>query len=240
MKPENIHYLKLKYSFESSTGAGVFEEYNYYNEYTVNIYGCNIPDTGEDDCGVLIGKARVYQFLLGYLIDREFPIDDLLSNFDTGVCGYVGDLILDRNTGTIKPEYEELLGGNSNWNILYLDNIIIFPEYQGYGYGKFIVKDIICRFSSTIGLVLTIVYPLQLDPDSCSTEMNYHRMDQDLEYSSFKLYSYFLDIGFEQIERSNYFLIDPCKVNDKLEDIDLGMQFDEAYYNNLKTQHTHL
>lgn len=239
MKSENICYLKLKYSFETSTGAGALEEYDYYNRYTVDIYGCNLPDNEEDNSEVLIGKAIVYQFLLGYLIDKEFCIDDLLSYFDTGACGYVGDFILDRATGMIKSEYGELLAGNGNWNILYLDSVVIFPEYQGYGYGRFIIKDIICRFYHTVGLILTIVYPLQFYPDSFSKEMKYHQMNQDKEYSSFKLYQYFLNMGFEQIERSNYFLIDPCKVNDKLDDIDLGMQFDEAYYNNLKTQNTY-
>lgn len=230
MKPEDIRYLKLKYSFETSTGAGFFEEYDFYNQYTVDIYGCNLPDNEDQEEEVLIGKAVVYQFLLGYLIDREFPLEDFLSCFEAG--RYLGDIILDGNTGIIKQEYEELLGGNGNFNILYLDCVMLFPEYRGYGYGKFIIKDIICRFYSTAGLILTIVFPLQSAPGDSPPEMNDHQMDQDLEYSSYKLYRYFLSLGFEQVNRSNFFIIDPCKVNERLDNIDLGMQFEAEYYTN--------
>lgn len=229
MKPEDIRYLKLKYSFETSTGAGFFEEYDYYNQYTVDIYGCSLPDN-EDEEEALIGKAVVYQFLLGYLIDREFPLEDFLSCFEAG--RYLGDIILDRNTGMIKQGYEELLGGNGNFNILYLDSVMLLPKYRGYGYAKFIIKDIICRFYSTAGLILTIVFPLQSDSGNSPSETNEYQMDQDLEYSSYKLYRYFLDLGFEQVKRSNLFFIDPCKVNKKLDGIDLGMQFGAEYYTN--------
>lgn len=238
MKAEDILYLKLRYSFESSTGGATMEGFDCYSEYTINIYGCDSADYEEDTTEVLIGKAKVWLFFLAYLINNGLGFDDLLTDKATDARGYVGDFILNRKTGELKPEIEEMLFDSCNSNILYLDHVILFPEYQGYGYGKFIIKDILCHFDHTAGLVLAIVYPLQLDPASSLAAMQYHRMDQDMEYSSFKLYQYFLDLGFEQIERSNLFYINSSKVNKKLDAINLELLFDEEYYKQITERRT--
>ncbi|MFC4675230.1 hypothetical protein [Dysgonomonas termitidis] len=236
MQAKDILYLKLRYSFESSTGSSYMEGFDCYTQYAIDVYGCDSADIDEDTKEVLIGKARVSLFYLGYLINNGLLLEDLLSNSSSDACGYVGDFIMDRKTGELKPEFDELLAENGNFNVLYINDIVLFPEYRGYGYGKFIIKDILCRFDGTVGLVLAIVYPLQLDTSSMQPAMQYHRMDQDLEYSSFKLYGYFLDLGFEQVERTNYFYINPCKVNEKLNAIDLEQLFDEEYYGNILKQ----
>ena len=233
MKAEDILYLKLRYSFESSTGGSYMEGFDCYTQYTIDVYGCDSADLEEDRKEVLIGKARVSLFYLGYLMTNQLLLEDLLPNSSTDARGYVGDFIMDRKTGELKPEFDELLAENGNFNVLYIDDIVLLPGYRGYGYGKFIMKDILCRFDSTVGLVLAIVYPLQLDSASWLPSMQYHRMDQDLEYSSFKLYRYFLDLGFEQVERTHYFYINPGKVNEKLKAIDLEQLFDKEYYDNL-------
>lgn len=238
MQAEDILYLKLRYSFESSTGGTALEGFDCYSEYTVNIYGCDSGEYAEDITEVLIGKAKVCLFFLEYLINNGLLLEDLLSNTATDACGYVGDFILDRETGEMKPEFWQLLLDNNNFNVLYLDHIILLPEYRGYGYGKFIIKDILCRFDHTVGLILAIAYPLQLDTSSADAAMQYHLMDQDKEYSSYKLYRYFLELGFEQVGRSNYFYINPGKANKKLDSIDLEELFDEDYYKGIKKKAT--
>ncbi len=220
MEAADILYLKLRYSFESSTGGSAMEGFDCYSEYTINIYGCDSGEYEEDITEVLIGKAKACLFYLEYLINNGLNLDDLLPNTATDARGYTGDFIMDRTTGELKPEFRQLLLDNYNYNVLYLGHITLFPEYRGYGYGKFIIKDILCRFDHTVGLVLAIAYPLQLDPSSADAAMQYHLMGRDKEYSSFKLYRYFLDLGFEQAERSNYFYIDPGKANKKLDQPD--------------------
>lgn len=236
MKAEDILYLKFRYSFESSTGGSHMEGFDCYTQYAIDVYGCDSADIAEDTQEVLIGKARVSLFYLGYLINNGLLLEDLLPNSSMDSRGYVGDFIMNRETGELKPEFYGLLLENGNFNVLYIDDIVLLPGYRGYGYGKFIMKDILCRFDGTVGLVLAIVYPLQLDSDSWLPSMQYHRMDQDLEYSSFKLYQYFLDLGFEQVERTNYFYINSGKVNKKLNAIDLEQLFDEEYYDNILKQ----
>lgn len=233
MKARDILYLKLRYSFEPSTGGSYMEGFDCYTQFTIDVYGCDSADLDQDTKEVLIGKARVSLFYLGYLMSNELLLEDLLSNSSMDARGYVGDFIMNRETGDLKPEFYDLLLENGSLNVLYIDDIILLPAYQGYGYGKYIVKDILCRFDNAAGLVLAIVYPLQLDSASWLPSMQYHRMDKDLEYSSFKLYRYFLDLGFEQVERTNYFYINPGKVNEKLKAIDLEQLFDKEYYDNL-------
>ncbi|GAB6010196.1 hypothetical protein [Dysgonomonas reticulitermitis] len=68
--------------------------------------------------------------------------------------------------------------------------------------------------------------------------MEYYLMDQDMEYSSFKLYDYFLKLGFQQEEKHrDYFYIRPSLINDRLDKIDLNFFFDEEYYKEINIKH---
>lgn len=48
MKAEDILYLKLRYSFESSTGGSYMEGFDCYTQYTIDVYGCDLRDLEED------------------------------------------------------------------------------------------------------------------------------------------------------------------------------------------------
>lgn len=199
----------------------------------IDIYGCNMSDDYQvkKPAKVLIGKAIVYQFLLEYMIREDYSIYALFTSY--GKARDVGDLLLNSEKDDFNDKYEEFLTDSSNFNVLYLDRIMLYPEYRGNGYGKFIIKEIIGRFYDTVGLVMTEVFPLQLELSKKSARMEYYSMDQDMEYSSFKLYNYFFNLGFEQENQSDYFYIRTSFSNDKLARINLNSIFDQEYYDKL-------
>lgn len=234
MNPIDIRFLKMKFSFESETGE--IEDHRFINKFMIDIYGCNMLDNHqlEKPAEVLIGKAVVYQFLLEYMIREDYSIYALFTS--CGEARDVGHLLLNEEKNDFNDKYEELLTDSSTFNVLYLDRVMLYPEYRGYGYGKFIIKDIIGRFYDTVGLVMTKVFPLQLELFEKSARMEYYSMDQDMEYSSFKLYNYFLNLGFEQENQSDYFYLRTSFPNDKLARIDLNSIFDQEYYDKLVKQ----
>lgn len=94
----------------------------------------------------------------------------------------VGDFLLNKKKDDFKSKYEEILTDSLNFNVLYLDRIMLYSEYRGYGYGEFLIKDIMYRFYDTVGLVMTKVFPLQLELFKKYAKMEYYLMDQDMEY----------------------------------------------------------
>jgi hypothetical protein len=48
MKARDILYLKLRYSFEPSTGGSYMEGFDCYTQFTIDVYGCDSADLDQD------------------------------------------------------------------------------------------------------------------------------------------------------------------------------------------------
>jgi hypothetical protein len=218
----NIEFLDLTYSFESGIGAATAGRY--LNEYTIEIYGDGFDNGGNEIKPILIGKAKVTLVLLSLAINNGFSYYQI---FDTSEeLLELGNVIFDLEL----EQYNEVVDRYNlepfNSNLLYIDRIEILPEYRHAGWGKKVIKDILCRFSGCYGLMILKAFPLQLKVDRDTTDdwniqMEFEKLEQDAKVATTKLNSFYKSLGFVKLLNADYFLCNPELKNSKLDKINI-------------------
>ena len=218
----NIEFLDLTYSFESGIGAASAERY--LNEYRIEIYGNGFDKDGNEIKPILIGKAKVTLVLLSLAINNGFSYYQI---FDTSEeLLELGNAIFDLE----REQYNEVVDRFNfepfNSNLLYIDRIEILPEYRLAGWGKKVIKEILCRFSGCYGLMILKSFPLQLKVDRDTTDdwnvqMEFENLEQDAKVATTKLNSFYKSLGFKKLLNDNYFFYNPELKNSKLDKINI-------------------
>lgn len=223
MKKEEIEFLEIKYSFNSSTGE--IEHNRFINEYKIEIFG-NGEDINSIEKSYLIGKGEISLFLVGLTQNEGFSIYQLFDSSQNGLD--LGNLIFDWDTEEIKEKFEDLILETGNSNILYIDRIELLPQFRGMGFGKKIMKDIIFRFDNSCGLIILKAFPLQLEgsnvlgrDEKWAKKMQYKHLVQDEKIAKSQLYKFYKSLGFKQYLKSEYFYLNSTLINKKLDKIDL-------------------
>ena len=220
MTPE-IHYIETRYSFASSTYE--IEAGRYITDYHVDIYAHLCNDDFEEPEPLLIGKAKLTLLLLGLAINNDFDFR-LIFDSSSVLCD-LGSEILDWEEMEFKPLFSEF--ASLNQNILYLERIEILPEYRNGGWGKKVIKDILCRFNNCFGVMILKSFPLQFEgrdseiklDDEWSKLMRYETTEQDEKLATKKLNDFYKSLGFKRLFNDNYFFYNSAYKNSKLKKI---------------------
>ncbi len=222
MTPE-IHYIETRYSFASSTYE--IEAGRYITDYHVDIYAHLCNDDFEEPEPLLIGKAKLTLLLLGLAIENNFDYYYIFDN--SRVLCDLGSEIFDWEEREFKPKFEEFAIASLNHNILYLDRIEILPEYRNGGWGKKVIKDILCRFCDSFGVMILKSFPLQFEgrdsdiksDDEWTKLMKYEATEQDEKLATKKLNDFYKSFGFKRLFNDNYFFYNSAYKNSKLKKI---------------------
>ena len=220
MTPE-IHYIETRYSFASSTYE--IEAGRYITDYHVDIYAHLCNDDFEEPEPLLIGKAKLTLLLLGLAINNDFDFR-LIFDSSSVLCD-LGSEILDWEEMEFKPMFNEF--ALLNQNVLYLERIEILPEYRNGGWGKKVIKDILCRFNNCFGVMILKSFPLQFEgrdseiklDDEWSKLMRYETTEQDEKLATKKLNDFYKSLGFKRLFNDNYFFYNSAYKNSKLKKI---------------------
>jgi len=216
----NIEFLDLTYSFESGIGAASAERY--LNEYTIEINGDGFDNNGNEIKPVLIGKAKVTLVLLSLAINNGFSYYQI---FDTSEeLLELGNVVFDLEQEQYNEVVEHYHYDALNSNLLFIDRIEILPAYRNAGWGKKVIKDILCRFSGCYGLMVLKSFPLQLKADRDNTDdwnmqMEFDKLEQNEKVAITKLNSFYKSIGFVKLLEDDYFFYNSELKNSKLDKI---------------------
>jgi hypothetical protein len=220
-----IDYLETRYSFTSSTYE--LEANRYITQYNVDIYAHPLTDDFEEPEPLLIGKAKLTLLLLGLAMENNF---DYYCIFDSSrVLCDLGSEIYDWVERVLKPEFDEFAIDSFNSNILYLERIEILPEYTNNGWGKKVIKDILCRLDNCFGVLILKSYPLQFEgiesefksDDEWIKLMKYEAMELDEKIATKRLNDFYKSLGFKKLFKDNYFFYNSGHKNKKLDKINI-------------------
>lgn len=226
MKAQDINFLEFNYKF--SSGTGEIEANRYINKYKIEILGRYSDDEGNEKFQ-LIGKASIYLFLIGFAQNNYFSMSLLFD--EEQASRDLGELIIDWDTNDFNEHFQDIICNSQSFNVLYIDRVEILPQFKGNGFGKYIMKDIVCRFDSCCGLIVLKAFPLQLEAfakeskDAWCQKMEYDKYIQDEKVAKKQLYSFYKSVGFSQYKKSEYFYLDPSLKNKKLDKIHLSDYF---------------
>lgn len=172
--------------------------------------------TDEDDEETEVGLFSVkYVDVTGAVTEGESIFD--VFDSDSTCIQYFEALYGADND--IKPRVARLAHGASYlWNpsLLILDRLVIYREYRGSGLGLVALRALIHRFRTGAGLIALKAFPLQfegnhLDKPEGSDEvaLGYEEFDVPMPKASSKLRSYYRQVGFVQVPRTQFMVRSP-------------------------------
>lgn len=210
-------YFLFKYKMDTSTISDPAERY--LNHYKLEIW----LDNEDESQHKLVGKGDLYNILLGAAINDEM---DEFQIFDwTESLTDLGNEIYDFEENDFCEAVSDYYDGEFyNPNVFFINRLELLPAYRGHCLGKKIIKDIYHRFSSACGLFVLKAFPLQKairDKNLSDWDelMKFHRLEQDEEKATYKMYSYYQSLGFTNILKNDYFFFNPAFNNEQLDDI---------------------
>ncbi|WMY11104.1 hypothetical protein [Paraburkholderia phenoliruptrix] len=119
----------------------------------------------------------------------------------------------------IKPKVARLATSDScmwNSNLLILDRLIIYREYRGSGIGLVALRALIHRFRAGAGLIALKAFPLQFEGSHRvkpagydETKFGYDQFDVPMQKAFSKLRSYYRQVGFVQVPRTQFMVRSP-------------------------------
>lgn len=213
--------IYIEYHFDSSLGRMGTDRY--VNAYKVAIYS---EDHLQDPIKrTLIGKAELSLVLLTLMMNQRMSYQLVFDN--TQFLSELGETIFDYETNDFREPLLNEEGADSN-NLLVINRLELLPKWRKKNIGKKVIKDIIWRFSGCFGLVILKAFPLQQEfqypndqKSPWETEMKMVDFSQDEEFSNYKVFAYYLSLGFSKLENTDYFYINSACQNAKFEAIEL-------------------
>ncbi len=199
-----IDYLETRYSFTSSTGE--IESCRYITEYNVYIYAYIVDENLDEQETILIGKAKLLLLLLELAYNDGYPFRYIFDNSMT--LSDLGSVIFDWKINELNDKFDNFASASFNSNILYIDQIEILPSYRSQGFGKKIIKDILCRFYGSFGVMILQSFPLQFkgnEEPEWDILMEYETLEKDKKNAAKKLNEFYKSLGFKKLFKDEYF-----------------------------------
>jgi hypothetical protein len=213
--------IYIEYSFDSS--LGMMGTDRYVNAYKVAIYS---EDHLHDPIKrTLIGKAELSLVLLTLMMNQQMSYQLVFDN--TQFLSELGETIFDYETNDFREPFLSEAEVDSS-NLLVINRLELLPKWRKKSIGKRVIKDIIWRFSGCFGLVMLKAFPLQQEfqypndqKNAWEQAMQMTDFSQDEEYSNYKVFAYYLSLGFSKLEDTDYFYMNSAYLNDKFDAIEL-------------------
>lgn len=216
-----IDYLETRFSFTSGTGE--IESGRYITEYNVGIYAYIVDENLDEQATILIGKAKLILLLLELADNDEYPYRYIFDSSMT--LSDLGSVIFDWEINVLKDKFDNFASASFNSNILYIDQIEILPNYRSLGFGKKIIKDILCRFCGCFGTMILQSFPMQFkgkkEPE-WDILMEYETLEKDKKNAARKLNEFYKSLGFKKLFEDDYFFYNSALKNNKLDKININ------------------
>lgn len=201
-------YFQFQYKMKSSNFSESPEKY--LNQYELEIW----LETEEGSPIELAGKGNLYNILLSAALDEGDDIFEIFD-FDADLLD-LGNTLYDFENVDFKQSIFDFYNDDFyNPNVFFINRIELLPRFRGQGLGKRIIKDICHRFASGCGLFAVKAFPLQMecraieDPQEWDKQMKFHQLEQDMEKATYKMYSYYQNLGFHNILKNDFFFLRP-------------------------------
>jgi GNAT superfamily N-acetyltransferase len=214
--------LNINFEYRITSCLGPLYSARYNKQIFMDIFAAD--EYGNND--KLIGKVKFYIIYVGNAINDTCDLYHVFDEYEYTFrhC----QTIFNFETYELNEDIEEYYD-HDLWqsDICILERIEILPEYRGHKIGAKAIKDIIFHFGSGCCLFVGEAYPLQFESedkemDEWRRDMELDKFDSDEKKSFSNLKNYYLSIGFEEIPNyKNLLFINPSKVNEKLDSIDL-------------------
>lgn len=197
-----MRIFSIKYTFEHLL---IPEDYCYPN--VDELFG-EIFLINEEEIRTKIGQIKLdyYNYDFGYL---DF---NMYNAFDrSGDTFDVGQAIIEANTGQLKFEVEEILGGRENYNILVIQEFTLFPQFRNKGFGKELIKLIEIFFKGKAGIVALKSFPRQHDitliGEEIFNQLEFYLLEQNLEIAQASLNKFYEKCGYLKVPGFDNFYI---------------------------------
>ncbi|WP_338868467.1 hypothetical protein WBJ53_17615 [Spirosoma sp. SC4-14] len=223
MARNNYGFIRTEYSFTS--GSGELASDRYINEYKIRIYLDEVRELGEEirEEAIEIGRASVSLFLLELGMNNEFPRFEIFDHSSEYLNLY--EQIFTEQGEYIKPiqDYSEEI----HYNLLYIRQLELLPEWRGRGIGQKVLKDIIWRFEGCCGLVVLNAFPLQLQPglpestNLWTQQLLLSSLTSNAKVAQQKLNAFYKSVGFKRVPKSNLHFLSRESDNPELAQIRL-------------------
>jgi GNAT superfamily N-acetyltransferase len=218
MEQDNI---SIEYRFDAILGQT--DANRYINDYKIDIYhDDNAQDPIKHD---LIGKVEASLVLMGLMMNKGVSYYEVFDN--SQFLSEIGQTIIDFDENDFaEPFASEDMGGSGN--LLVISRIELLPEWRKKGIGRKMIKDIVLRFSGCCDLVILKAFPLQQEyqyaegnKNAWEKQMNINDLPKDVEFSNYKMFAYYQNLGFTQLENTDYFYLNLALQNRIFDAIDL-------------------
>lgn len=212
MTPDDETYLTLRFDGDELT-LDDEEPSRFLFEYSGTI-------VQNDYSGQKVGEIGTFS---AFVVDAMAAVSEresLLDVFDTKetTVNYFGDLY-ESDDGDFKPKVVNAAFDGDPWwnpNILILDRLIIYPEHRGRGLGLQVLRAMIHRLRTGVGLIAMKPYPLQFEarhleaPDSDeSKRLGLDKFSLPQQKATAKLKKYYGKLGFKAVPRTEYMVRSP-------------------------------
>jgi GNAT superfamily N-acetyltransferase len=156
---------------------------------------------------IIAGNLRLFYLDMGAVCEAN---EDVFHLFDLrGETEPFYSELLDHETGWLKTNVEELLGGEIfGTNVLIIDRLEILPEFRGNKIGLACLNRCIQQYAHGFEVIALKCFPLQFEAESVSengwrSKMEFAKFTKDRKKSFTKLRKYYSSIGFRSLPRSN-------------------------------------
>ena len=201
-------YFQFQYKMKSSNFSESPEKY--LNQYELEIW----LETEDGSPIELAGKGDLYNILLSAALEEDADIFEIFD-FDAGLLDLGNTLYDFENVDFKKCIFDYYNDDFYNPNVFFINRIELLPRFRGQGLGEKIIQDICHRFASGCGLFALKAFPLQMErraietPKEWDKRMKFHQLEQDEEKATYKLYSYYQNLGFHNILKDDFFFMRP-------------------------------
>lgn len=168
----------------------------------------NEDDEDFDHTPIEIGYLHLQYYNNDYADKYDINIYDAFDRY--WQFRDLGQVLIDPKTDKLYHYIEKQLGMSFLFNYLVIEEIKIYSEYRGKGYGKEVIQGVMDQYLGKCGYVFLFSCPSQNwskdhvkinDP-----KMNWHLFSQDEETAQAKLNRFFIECGFEELkEDPNFF-----------------------------------
>lgn len=205
--------FRIDYTFSSflNNGSIAEEPTDFVNEVSLNLYHVN-EEKGSDQ---LIGKGYFSLLHLNRALDHDYPLYDVFDA--TAPILDMAEIMFNlKEEDNYWAKLDEFYKFDmlTSYDVCFIEQIELLPEYRGKGLGKWVIKNILERFYGSCGLVVLHAFPLQHDDsNNYSSEwvekMKLKELESDLEKAQYKLFHYCQQMGFLNPFDPAYFFIRP-------------------------------
>jgi len=212
--------ITIKYDFES--GLGPMEGERYIRTINVNICADDYEQTTK-----VIGKASFKIVYIDQAINAGYDFYEMFDSIDKYTIDFAVQLF-DFEWNEVNEDILKYYKYDCHaLNICMLDRIEILPEFRGHKIATKVIKDIVFHFSTTCGLFVLQVFPLQFEghtgeSDDWHKQLNLTLFESKEAVAFKRLSNYYRGIGFDKIPGyKNLLFYNPSRKNKKMDAIDL-------------------